>query len=57
MCGCGGYKVNGVTGDDEVGDVTEDMQNACCVLVIHVYQFSIKFIYNISLKFKFKICP
>ena len=22
MCGCGGYKVNGVTGDDEVGDVT-----------------------------------
>ena len=22
--GCGGYKVNGVTGDDEVGDVTGD---------------------------------
>ena len=24
VCGCGGYKVNGVTGDDEVGDVTGD---------------------------------
>ena len=24
MCGCGGYKVNGLTGDDEVGDVTGD---------------------------------
>ena len=22
VCGCGGYKVNDVTGDDEVGDVT-----------------------------------
>ena len=22
MCECGRYKVNGVTGDDEVGDVT-----------------------------------
>ena len=22
--GCGGYTVNGVTGDDEVGDVTGD---------------------------------
>ena len=50
MCGCGDYKVNGVTRDDEVGDVTEDMQNACCVLVIHVYQFSIKCIYNKSCK-------
>ena len=24
MCGCEGYKVNGVTGGDEVGDVTGD---------------------------------
>ena len=24
MCGCRGYRVNGVTGGDEVGDVTRD---------------------------------
>ena len=24
VCGCGCYKVNGVTGGDEVGDETED---------------------------------
>ena len=24
VCGCGDYKVNGVTGDDEVGEVTGD---------------------------------
>ena len=29
VCGCGGYKVNGVTGDDEVGDVTGDDVGLC----------------------------